>query len=516
MKQEPDKFEETIPTVPPGEVGELDESHSDEVMFIRDQERFDQGNLILERYEVKAVLGRGGMGVVYRCYDRIAGIEVALKSLPPELANEDVRMEDVRENFQLVERLHHPNIAAIKNLEQDVTSGCYYLIMELVDGCNLKEYRMSKGGKVTLQEALPIIHEIVSALNYAHAAKIIHRDIKPSNIMLDQNHHVKILDFGLAAKLHQTMATTENVCTGTGGTACYMAPEQWMGKHQSTATDQYALAVMVYELLNGELPFQSHNMAVLREVVLHQPPDPVPSLTSRTWKALLKAMDKDRKKRFNSCKAFADALEKGLHHAARQRKFRRRLMRLTLLLMLTLAACGFALFAQTWLWLQQQSPIWSRQAIHGLARLLHFPQRAATHPIKTPPEQTQNAHTETTEPDTRPDPNHDEKADPGQSGQPAEKTDSPEALEIGSYTEEKTAFNETLDKADRQFLSIYGGDRWKELLGLAREAMTDKADTPEGARCFKQARDKIPAAIKEAEQRKAAHEERKRKRRGDT
>ena len=272
--------------------------------------RFGIGDLILGRYKVLAELGQGGMGVVYKCFDEIAGIEIALKALPPELSHNTMEMEDVKENFQLVSRLVHQNIAISKNLEKDSSTGNYYLIMECIEGEDLRRWIRKKRKESTLsvEIILPVIRQVAAALDYAHEQKIIHRDIKPGNIMIDQAGHVKVLDFGLAAQIHTSMTRVSMAYHGTSGTAPYMAPEQWRGRAQGAAADQYALAVMTYEMLAGRLPFESTDASVLREAVLNEAVEPVPGIPEYAQHALMRGMSKEPADRFNSCTDFAEAL----------------------------------------------------------------------------------------------------------------------------------------------------------------------------------------------------------------
>ena len=270
--------------------------------------RWKSGEKVLDRYRVLGELGQGGMGVVYKCFDEVGGIEVALKALPPELSHNTVEMEEVRENFQLVERLHHPHIAAVKTLECDSATGDYYLILELAEGVDLRRWRKQKGGKATLPEILPILRQVAEALDYAHSRKIIHRDIKPANVMVGPDGAVKVLDFGLAAQIQTSLSRVSQVKYGTSGTGPYMAPEQWRGQRQDGASDQYALAVVAYELLAGRLPFESPDASVLQQAVLNMAAEPLKGLALAVWSVLERALAKERQRRFGSCAEFVEGL----------------------------------------------------------------------------------------------------------------------------------------------------------------------------------------------------------------
>ena len=273
---------------------------------------FRIGSVIMNRYKVISELGRGGMGVVYKCFDETAGVEVALKALPPELSHNPGEMEYIRENFQLVHNLHHPNIASSNNLEKDERTGDYYLIMECCSGEDLRRWirlKRQEAGILTPEEVLPIIRQIASALDYAHEEKILHRDIKPGNVMVDFRGKVKVLDFGLAAQIHSSMSRVSQTVHGTSGTPSYMAPEQWRGRVQDAAADQYALAVIAYEMLAGHLPFDNPDPAVLKQAVLDETPEKIANVPQYIQSAIFKALSKTPDERFSSCTAFADALE---------------------------------------------------------------------------------------------------------------------------------------------------------------------------------------------------------------
>ena len=273
--------------------------------------RFEPGDLIMRRYKVLSELGQGGMGVVYKCFDETAGIEVALKALPPELSHNTLEMEDIKDNFQLVSKLVHQNIAISKNLEKDDSNGNCYLIMECVDGEDLRRWlrRKRQEGSLTFEDIIPIVRQTASALDYAHEMKVIHRDIKPGNIMIDVNGKIKVLDFGLAAQIHTSMTRVSMAYHGTSGTGPYMAPEQWRGRAQGAAADQYALAVMTYEMFAGHLPFESSDPAVLKQAVLDEMPEEISGVSAAVRNAIKRAMSKEPQERFASCSDFVSALE---------------------------------------------------------------------------------------------------------------------------------------------------------------------------------------------------------------
>lgn len=309
-----DEIDRAVPPLPPPEVSAPVEDGADRTVPGRRGKlpvgRYAPGSLILGRYKVLAELGRGGMGVVFRCFDETAGIEAALKALPPELSHDTSEMEEVKANFQLVEKLHHPNIAAIRNLERDSATGDFFLIMECAGGEDLRAWlrRRRQEGSLGFDAVLPIVKQVAAALDYAHSEKIIHRDIKPGNVMIDAEGRVKVLDFGLAAQIHTSMTRVSIACRGTSGTAPYMAPEQWEGKIQGAAADQYTLAVMVYEMLAGHPPFTAADPAVLQQLVLTREPEMLPNLPSFRWNALRRAMSRDPGARFPDCASFVAAL----------------------------------------------------------------------------------------------------------------------------------------------------------------------------------------------------------------
>ena len=273
--------------------------------------RLRTGTMLLGRYEVLAELGQGGMGIVYRCYDKIGGVEVAVKGLPPEVSHDSASMEDIRDNFQLVSDLRHPGIVGIRNLESDPATGDYYLVMDVAPGRSLRRWAKTHQGPEHAAAKLSIIGDIAVALDYAHIRSVMHRDIKPENIMIDDGGHAHILDFGLASQIRSSMSRVSLVTRSQSGTPFYKAPEQWRGQPQNAATDLYSLGVLAYELLAGYLPFDSEDMSILRMSVLSEPPARIAGVPDSVNAALLRALAKTPSERFSSCGDFVKAL-KGL------------------------------------------------------------------------------------------------------------------------------------------------------------------------------------------------------------
>ena len=273
--------------------------------------RFKDGELILGRYMVLSELGQGSVGVVYKCFDETAKMVISVESLPPDLSQNTRKMEEVKKIFRLVCSLHHPKIVCCNALEMDHATGNYYLIMECIEGEDLRRWieRMRGEGGLTLKNVLPVIRQIASALDYAHGENVFLLDLKPGGIMIDQTGQVKMLGFGLAEQIRAGTTGGNLANPGTGDTAPYMAPEQWRGNPRNAATDQYALAVLSYEMLAGHLPFDGADEAALRQAVLTLDPEPIASLPEQAQAAIGQAMSKDPANRFLRCSDFVDALE---------------------------------------------------------------------------------------------------------------------------------------------------------------------------------------------------------------
>ena len=209
--------------------------------------------------EILECLGRGGMGVVYKARQKTLNRFVALKLLAPERVGDAKFAERFTREAQALAALNHPNIVTIHDFGQ--AGGFYFLIMEYVDGLNLRQLLRTR--KFTPEEALAIVPPLCDALQFAHDRGVVHRDIKPENLLLDRDGRVKVADFGIAKMLHATNGggTTgtpgppETLTQSTLGTPGYTAPEQKTDPQKvDSRADIYSLGVVFYELLTGELP----------------------------------------------------------------------------------------------------------------------------------------------------------------------------------------------------------------------------------------------------------------------
>jgi len=266
------------------------------------------------RYQILEELGRGACGVVYRALDPAIGRTVAIKSIRFSEFSDPGERRDLRERVlreaQSAGKLSHPNIVTIYDvLESDDLA---YIFMEFVDGPSLKD-AMQRDTLPGREQMISILRQLAEALDYAHRKGIVHRDIKPANIMIsdrgvDKDGVAKIADFGVA-KLISHEATHQRAFMGTPS---YMSPEQLEGVPVGGASDQFALGVVVYELLTGQKPFTADNLAALHYFICKRPAKPVqevnPTLSETVNRVLDRALAKLPEDRYSSCGEFLGAL----------------------------------------------------------------------------------------------------------------------------------------------------------------------------------------------------------------
>lgn len=273
------------------------------------------GDVIQDRYRVIDELGRGGMSIVYRAEHTLLLKDVAMKLLRPELS----MLKNVVERFQRearsVCRLDDPNIVRVTDFGR-TKDGLLYLVMDLIDGRSLASL-LDAEGRMTPDQAIPLVDQILSGLEHAHRFEIVHRDLKPENIMLverDDQRLVKILDFGIA-KLGNADQKSITQAGTVFGTPRYMSPEQAAGEPVDHRTDLYTVGVILYQLLTGRVPFEGDSTVQLLAKVLTQDPPPLQVQGAResTRQALeqvvFQALAKEPEDRFASARAFRRALE---------------------------------------------------------------------------------------------------------------------------------------------------------------------------------------------------------------
>ena len=245
--------------------------------------------------EIQKLIGGGGMGWVYRARQSDLDRDVALKILPPESARDPAFAERFRREARTLARLCHPNIVAIHDFGQ--AGPYYYLVMEYVEGSNLRELEQSR--RLSPAEALAIIPRICEGLQFAHDAGVVHRDVKPENILIDRQGRVKIADFGIAKLMDRKPDVTLTGRQQSLGTPHYMAPEQvGASEHVDHRADIYSLGVVFYEMLTGELPLGRFG-----------PPSQKLPLDTRVDAIVLKSLEPDPQQRYQTAGAVKTDVE---------------------------------------------------------------------------------------------------------------------------------------------------------------------------------------------------------------
>jgi serine/threonine protein kinase len=262
----------------------------------------DDGQVRLGNYLLKEKIGQGGVGIVFRAVDESNQNDVAIKILNSQSLGDVKHMQRFRREIRVHAKLKHKNIIAFKDIfeEGDVVA----LVMELLSGCNLKEYINHKGA-LALPELLDIAIAILSALEAAHAQGVVHRDLKPSNVFMTDSGEVKLMDFGLA----KSKSTLEDITDSgiTVGTYMYMAPEQIMKKEVGVYTDLYAFGIVLYRMATALLPFMSTGggeFEIMEKQVRQKPNNPQdfnPSIPSALAETILHLLEKEPADRPKSC-----------------------------------------------------------------------------------------------------------------------------------------------------------------------------------------------------------------------
>lgn len=267
------------------------------------------GRRLAGRYEVRSLIGRGGMAEVHLGFDTRLSRIVAIKELRSDLARDSVFQARFRREAQSAASLNHPNIVAVYDTGEEMVTGADgrgisvpYIVMEYVEGHTVKEL-LADGTPVPIDEAVQIITGVLSALEYSHAQHLVHRDIKPGNIMLTREGKVKVMDFGIARALSDSQATMTQT-NAVVGTAQYLSPEQARGEQVDARSDLYSTGIVLFELLTGRPPFTGDSaVAVAYQHVQQLAPTPssiTPDVPEALDRVVLKALAKNREDRYSS------------------------------------------------------------------------------------------------------------------------------------------------------------------------------------------------------------------------
>lgn len=287
----------------------------------RDLPRIGSTQTDFSPYTDLSLLGRGGMGEVYRAHHPTLNRSVAIKIMPPHAEENEESHKRFNREAQTIARLKHPNIVTLHDVGE--RNGQPFMVMEFIDGPDLSTV-LKQRGRLPMDEARPVIQDIAAALDYAHSQGVIHRDVKPSNVMVEhvdgtqpgtaggqaRTSRTVLMDFGIAKSY---AAATRLTQSGMIGTLDYISPEQIQGSSDVDGrADIYSLGVMVYQMLTGGLPFKHHNPgAIVLAHLMQPPPDPrlaAPDLSEEAADAILRALAKQPEARFATAGDFAAAL----------------------------------------------------------------------------------------------------------------------------------------------------------------------------------------------------------------
>jgi eukaryotic-like serine/threonine-protein kinase len=261
------------------------------------------------RYRIESVLGRGGMGAVYKAYDKDLDRMVALKLVRPDLTNDPEVMQRFKQELLLASKISHKNVLRIHDLGD--VNGLKFISMAYVEGEDLHKI-LQKHGRLPVDEAVDLARQLCAALAAAHAEDVVHRDLKPQNVLIDQEGTAYISDFGLAKSLEAGAA----MMTRAGellGTPRYMSPEQVEGKPTDHRTDLYALGLIIYEMLTGDTPFAgTSTFQMMYQRVQEEPKSPKllnPDLPDRLVRVILRCLARDPERRYQSAQEISRDLD---------------------------------------------------------------------------------------------------------------------------------------------------------------------------------------------------------------
>jgi dienelactone hydrolase/predicted Ser/Thr protein kinase len=342
--------------------------------ILRPIEELAPDTLLVGKYRILKIAGRGGMGIVYEAEDTKLQRHVALKFLPPELVLSPEARERFVQEARAAAALSHPNICTIYEIHDEGEKP--FIAMEYIEGQSLKAKIAKK--PINPEDALSVAIQVSEGLEEAHKKGIIHRDIKSANIMVTDKGQAKIMDFGLAKVKGGTLLTREGTMLGT---VAYMSPEQALGKDVDQRTDIWSLGVVLYELLSGNLPFQGDHEASILYTVVHEEPRPLkaakPHVPPEFQQIVNRALKKNPDARYSSAeemgkdlRKFQDSLKAAGAKAFSLRALLRRLRKPVVAIPAALAIIAIAI-AAVWFFNRQAKIRWARDiALPEVERLI--------------------------------------------------------------------------------------------------------------------------------------------------
>jgi serine/threonine-protein kinase len=279
---------------------------------LEDRDAMETPTIIKGRFQIKEILGQGGMGVVYKAFDSVLRRDVAIKTLLDVSDPEALQL--FHREYEVLAHINHPNIVEIIDIGEFVVEGAQrpYFIMPLLPGFSLGQLIKTASQRLTVQRAVDIISQTCRGLHAAHEKGLVHRDIKPSNIIVMDDDSVKIIDFGMA---HVADSRSR---TGLKGTLLYMAPEQVEMKPPSPLSDIFSLGVVAFETLTRRRPFEGATDRDIAQAIVHCIPPPAsdlnPMVSPSVARVIHKAMAKQPYHRFQTARDFGDTLQRALRN----------------------------------------------------------------------------------------------------------------------------------------------------------------------------------------------------------
>ncbi len=270
-------------------------------------ESLESGFVLSDRYIVKRLLGRGGMGSVYLAQDTVLNSsDIALKVLHPEISENESHSKRFLREVELMRKINNPSV--VRTYDVGIDKGLLYYAMEYVEGLPLED--LAKDKPISYHDLSEIIIKICEGLEAIHKEEVIHRDLKPANIMILEGNKVKITDFGVARNKNSDLTRSDEII----GSVVYIAPEIWLGQKITSSCDLYSLGVILYELLVGEPPFKDEEPATMMWYHIKQVPTPPKSIRESipNWlnQLTLKLLSKKTESRPSSAREVIEFVER--------------------------------------------------------------------------------------------------------------------------------------------------------------------------------------------------------------